>query len=118
MVSYFHMLKRILLLTLITVVIQGCGSFSTLGRDQYAVRADLNRHKTKCTSIPQIYSGVVYDACRANNNKNNPGSDLYGGAEFSFFSFDLVPSFIIDTFALPYTSYQQYKLGSISIEKE
>ncbi len=112
------MLKRVLLLTMVTVIIQGCGSFSTVGRDPYAVKAELIQHKTKCRSIPQIYSGVVYDACRANNKKSNPGSDLFGGVELSLLSIDMIPSFIMDTFALPYTAYQQYKLGNINIEKE
>ncbi|HSB96466.1 MAG TPA: YceK/YidQ family lipoprotein [Spongiibacteraceae bacterium] len=79
------------------------------------MRSNLVRNKTRCETVSHIYSGVAYDFCRLNSINDGVADDLYGSVLLGFFISDMAPSLVVDTLALPYTGYQEHRLGSIAI---
>jgi uncharacterized protein YceK len=98
------------------ILIGGCGSLATVGREDREISARLGKLRTRCLSIPRLYSGVAYDFCRINSVYDSVGADFYGGFLFAFLIVDGACSFVADTLVLPYTGYQQAESGSVVIQ--
>jgi uncharacterized protein YceK len=109
--------KNYTLLTLVLLLISGCGSLSTIGKDDNEIKLGLIRNRTHCDAIPRIYSGVAYDFCRVNSVYDTIGADYYGGILFVVFMCDAAASFVVDTLALPYTVYAHKKRGEIYLSR-
>lgn len=123
-----------LLLILASVALSACGSLNTLPRSDEEVASNLKRHQTKCTYVPQVYSGVAYDFCRMHAEYNSAARSTYPDVEVTdkvilnhrrdtqgrglalLLAADFVLSGVVDTFALPYTVYKQSKDGSVIID--
>ncbi|WP_449433763.1 YceK/YidQ family lipoprotein [Pseudomonas putida] len=96
---------------LLATTLTGCGTVRTVSDESQAVD-DLARWGSNCHSIPRIYSGVAYQYC----NLDGPPR---AGAHWAPFPIlvDMAASGIADTVLLPYSGYQQYKRGNISIRR-
>ncbi len=88
-----------------------CGTFNTLTKSDHEIAANLKRQKSNCASIPRVYSGVSYNVCKMNSNKNS----IYFDWQLGFYLFDSVASAATDTIALPYTVYSQNKNGQLMV---
>jgi len=119
-------MKKILLILSMSIWATGCGSLMTLPRSEQAIKSSMEEHKTKCSYIPYVYSGVAYSFCwlhaEIDEGVLSPKNE---GAEHPDHNYsdsgivlvaDLVLSGAIDTIALPYTIYRQSKNGSIKLE--
>lgn len=62
--------------------------------------------------MPRAYSGVTYDVCILNSATVDYAQQL----SMWFYLFDMVPSAVADTIALPYTCVMQHKHGSLSLK--
>ena len=119
-------MQNVFLIFSMSVLVTGCGSLMTLPRSEMAIKNSMEKHETKCASIPYVYSGVAYSFCwlhaeidedvlsPKNKGAEHPDHNYNGlgillPAEF-------VLSGAIDTIALPYTVYKQSKNGSINLE--
>jgi len=74
---------------------------------------------TKCKTISRAYSGLNFDFCALHSQpkKQQIGNiNIEGKIIILAVAADIFFSTIIDTFALPYTMPQQWKLGSIKLE--
>lgn len=91
------------------LAVAGCGTVSTVLRDEAEAAHGLRKHKTYCQSIPRIYSGLAYDFCILNAPPDSTG--ILAPAIL----LDMTVSGVLDTFALPYTVYRQSADGSINI---
>ncbi|MFD1582781.1 YceK/YidQ family lipoprotein [Microbulbifer halophilus] len=83
-----------------------------LSNSDSEVSSKLKRQNTSCESIPRVYSGVSYNACKMHSNSNS----IYLAWVLGFYVFDSVLSTATDTVALPYTIYAQNKRGNLVIE--
>jgi uncharacterized protein YceK len=96
-------------LVAVIVMVSGCGSFTTVLGSEQGVRAGLSRVQSDCTSIPRLYSGVIYNFCMVNGKP----SDFAGPLLLSYFLYDSAFSLVLDTVFLPYTVYTQIQHGPI-----
>jgi uncharacterized protein YceK len=104
-------IKGFFALGITCIVLVGCGSISTIPKSDHEIRFDLSVKKTKCDTIPRLYSGVAYDFCRLHAEP----AKFYNEAVLSFYLFDFMFSGVVDTVALPYSGYLQYKTGNIDL---
>ncbi len=104
-------MKGIIAPVIVCNILAGCGSISTIPKSDYIVRSELGAKKTKCDWIPRLYSGVAFDFCRLHAKP----SEFYTAFPLDFYIFDFMFSGVVDTVALPYTGYLQYKNGSIRL---
>lgn len=104
-----NLLKIPLLMALLTMA--GCGTFHTFAPDNGRVQINYMGHKSYCTSIPRIYSGVMYDFCEIYGEPNNEGTDT----PKHLFAFDFMCSAVLDTVILPYTIFRQINDGNIRV---
>lgn len=102
-------------------VCPGCGSLRTLppGSD-YNLRHNERYENTYCDSIPRMYSGVSLDVCLAFIGP--PASmqveyDKHDIDVFYGYMADIVLSFMVDTAALPYTTYRQLNYGRLRLKR-
>ena len=94
---------------IIAAVISGCGTVRTVSNESKAV-GDLAEWNSYCPAIPRMYSGVAYQFCNLTGpERTGAHSDPYQ------ILVDMAMSGIADTVMLPYTSYQQYKLGNMVV---
>lgn len=96
-----------------------CGTMYTVPHNNQSIASDLNTHRTYCSGIPRIYSGVAYNFCRLNADPGaaNSRSDRgYFWKTRAHPLFDMVPSLVLDTVALPVTCFQQAAWGSVYID--
>jgi uncharacterized protein YceK len=93
-------------------LLAGCGSFSTLSKDDDEIKHGLSQYRTNCASLPRVYSGVSYDICKVNSSTTEFPKQL---KEMLYF-LDIIPSAILDTAALPYSIHKQNKDGSLALE--
>lgn len=93
--------------------LSACGTFTTLSQDDREVAANLKRQKTNCESMPRVYSGVSYNVCKMNSNKQS----IYFDWLLGFYFVDSVASAATDTLALPYTVYSQNRHGNLEINQ-
>lgn len=89
----------------------GCGTFNTLSQDDQKIASRLRAVDTKCTELPRVYSGAMHNLC-ALNSKNERE---YVSWRLVFYTFDTVPSMLLDTVVLPFTFYTQSKHGDINL---
>lgn len=102
-----------ILLGALSLTLVGCGTVTTVLRDDAVVSADLKKQKTYCQSIPRVYSGVSYDFCVLNGQPNSKG--VVAISDVPWVYFDFLASGVFDTLVLPYTIYRQSVDGSIDI---
>ncbi|WP_237065512.1 YceK/YidQ family lipoprotein [Microbulbifer guangxiensis] len=96
------------------LVLSACGSFTTLTKSDREIAANLKRQESNCETLPRIYSGVSYNLCKMNSNKNS----IYFNWQLGFYFVDSVASAATDTIALPLTAYRQVKNGNLQIEEQ
>ena len=104
-----------LLVLLGLATLGGCGSVNTLVRDDASAAHDLRLKATACTSLPRVYSGVSYTFCRLNVKTGSPVAPAQADGILEVLALDFALSGVIDTLALPYTSYRQYRDGNLSL---
>ncbi|WP_445360454.1 YceK/YidQ family lipoprotein [Microbulbifer sp. EKSA005] len=104
-------MKKIITIAL-TLKLIGCGTASTVGRDNYAVGSALMRQGSYCNSMPRVYSGVAYNLCKMNSKPKN-----FGNIILACTVVDSMFSVVLDTAALPYTIYSQNKYGSFRLRE-
>lgn len=97
----------------VSLMVAGCGTVTTVLREDSATVQSLKAKKTYCQSVPRVYSGVAYGLCVLHAPPNS-------GSEFSLNDvpwplLDVPVSAVLDTFLLPYTVYRQNQDGSIEI---
>ena len=97
-----------------TLPLAACGTFTTLSQDDREIAANLKRQETNCQTVPRIYSGVSYNLCRMNSNKQS----IYFDWLLGFYLADSVASAATDTLALPYTVYSQNRHGSLKVNQQ
>jgi len=93
-------------------VLSGCGTVKTMNDEQGAAD-NLARWQSKCSSIPRVYSGVAYQFC----NLNSPPRSGPHWATTPIL-LDMAVSGVADTIVLPYTGYQQYQQGNITVRRK
>ncbi|MVV50936.1 YceK/YidQ family lipoprotein [Pseudomonas sp. PB120] len=93
----------------ISGVLAGCGTVTTVLQDDAQATQTLRRQKTYCQSIPRIYSGLAHDFCLLHAPPDATGFLV------PFVLLDLTLSGVLDTVALPYTVYRQGVDGSIRV---
>ncbi len=108
------MYRKILLL-LLSLTMVGCGTVNTVFRDDYVVKVNMKDAKTKCSSIPRVYSGFSYDFCLLNAEPYSASSGIQ--ALTPFVLVDIVLSGVADTVLLPYGIYKQVDDGNIQLNR-
>lgn len=114
--------NRLFIIACLTMTM-GCGSVITLlPGTENRIRHMGFGERTNCRSIPRVYSGVSLDVCTVfigppasvatENEAERAKRNFYG------YMMDIALSFVIDTLALPYTIYRQYKDGNIPIKRK
>ena len=104
-----------LLVLLGLATLGGCGSVNTLVRDDASAAHDLRLKATACTRLPRVYSGVSYTFCRLNVKTGSPVAPAQADGILEVLALDFALSGVIDTLALPYTSYRQYRDDNLSL---
>lgn len=94
-----------------TIFLTACGTFNTLSQEDQKIASRLRDADTKCTELPRVYSGSMHNLC-ALNSKNERE---YVSWRLVFYTFDTVPSMLLDTLVLPFTFYTQNKHGDINL---
>lgn len=102
-------MKSIFYPVLLSFTLSGCGSLATLLSSDSSIERNLERRNTYCSSIPRVYSGVVFGMCKLHAKPNDTYSDPL---VFMFVGLDLMLSGAVDTLVLPYTIYEQSEIGS------
>ncbi|QFT54301.1 YceK/YidQ family lipoprotein [Microbulbifer sp. THAF38] len=102
---------RILTLSICSLLLTGCGTFTTLSSTDREISANLKRQKSNCESIPRVYSGLSYNMCKMHSDSESINVDLLLGV----YLLDSVLSTATDTAVLPFTIYNQHKNGNISV---
>lgn len=102
---------RIATALLLMLVLTGCGTFTTLTRDDNAIARSLIKNNTYCDDIPRVYSGVSYNFCILNSRQ----SGIVFEPVAVFYIVDALFCSVTDTIVLPYTIFQQGQKGSIPI---
>lgn len=96
------------------VLVQGgCGTVTTVLREDNATVHALKAKKTYCQSVPRIYSGVAYDLCVLHGPPNSGSGVSLNDVPWAFI--DVPISGVLDTLVLPYTIYRQSVDGSIEL---
>jgi uncharacterized protein YceK len=108
------MIKKLTLNTVTTcsLLLTGCGSFTTLTKDDADIASALRQKNTQCSSLLRIYSGVNFDGCVLNSK---PDSSTTNDTVLYYWLFDMVGAAVADTVALPYTIYRQAREGSLNL---
>ncbi|MDF1579134.1 MAG: YceK/YidQ family lipoprotein, partial [Desulfobulbales bacterium] len=106
----------------IAIVCSGCGSLQTLPPgSEYKLKHNERYEKTYCDSIPRMYSGVSLDVCLAFIGPPAPMQAKYDEHDLGvFYGYlaDIALSFIVDTLALPYTTYRQLNYGRLRLKRQ
>lgn len=104
--------SKLILAVICISLLTGCGSFTTLTKDDVDIAQALKQKNTNCDSILRIYSGVNFDGCLFNANSD---AATTSDTVLYFWLFDMAGSAVVDTVALPYTIFLQTKKGSINL---
>jgi len=109
------MILRTLALVLPALALSGCGTVNTVVRGDAVAAKNLREWRTRCASLPRVYSGAVYNFCIL-NGEPNPTTDAPGApAAIPFAIVDIALSGVLDTLVLPYTVYRQLEEGNIEL---
>ncbi|MDP5210652.1 YceK/YidQ family lipoprotein [Microbulbifer sp. 2205BS26-8] len=95
-----------------SLIVTGCGTFTSLSSSDNKIASTLKRQKTQCEETSRAYGGVSYNLCKLNSNPGYPHFDWALG----FYVLDIAACTITDTVVLPYTIVEQHKKGSIRIK--
>ncbi len=117
-------MQKVIAIFIVGLLSTSCGSLSTLPRSEQAIRNSLVKSNSRCSYIPYVYSGLVYDSCYLNagyeRTPEYPENITYSDADArslgAFLAVDFVLSGVVDTFALSYTWYMQNRYGSIALD--
>lgn len=103
----------------IAFICSGCGSLETLppGRE-FDLKHNERYEKTYCKKIPRIYSGVSLDVCMFFIGPPFPEDKEYDGPGLYSYLTDIIFSFAVDTLALPYTTFRQFRDGSLRLKRK
>ncbi|TKK33728.1 YceK/YidQ family lipoprotein [Pseudomonas sp. CFBP13528] len=104
---------KLLVLAWIASMTVGCGTVTTVMREDAVTVRALKADKTYCQSVPRIYSGVTYNLCVLHGPPNAGSSLAVNSVPWTFI--DVPLSGVMDTLFLPYTLYRQSVDGSIEI---
>ncbi|AZE87211.1 YceK/YidQ family lipoprotein [Pseudomonas orientalis] len=104
---------KLLVLAWIASMMLGCGTVTTVLREDAVTVRALKADKTYCQSVPRIYSGVAYDLCVLHAPPNSGGGLAVNSVPWTFI--DVPLSGVMDTLLLPYTLYRQSADGSIDL---
>ncbi|AZE58920.1 MULTISPECIES: YceK/YidQ family lipoprotein [Pseudomonas] len=96
------------------LLLAGCGTVTTVLRDDGVAIRELKAKKTYCQTVPRVYSGVAYDLCVLHAPPNSAGGLALDGIPWAFI--DVPISAVLDTLALPYTLYRQNADGSLELQ--
>jgi uncharacterized protein YceK len=108
-------MKKIILLIIIFIMIQGCATIRTLNPASNHVEIAHKKYKSYCKKIPRIYSGSFSLLCKLYGEPNYEESASAAKDNFTTIFIDGLFSFGLDTAVLPYTVTRQYRNGSISV---
>lgn len=100
-------MSRILTTLLLCILIQGCGTLTTLINPDERVSWRLER--SHCNQIPYLYSGVVYNFCTVYGEAETDSDGVpvsQGPGPFLIVGLDTALCLVTDTVALPYTLYR------------
>ncbi|UOB24548.1 YceK/YidQ family lipoprotein [Pseudomonas orientalis] len=108
-------IKNMKLLTVVWMasLMLGCGTVTTVMREDAVTVRALKADKTYCQSVPRIYSGVTYNLCVLHAPPNTGGGLAVNSVPLTFI--DVPLSGVLDTLLLPYTVYRQSADGSIDL---
>lgn len=109
------MLRKLTLYVLIGAVLSGCGTINTVFSSDADTINSLRKAKTRCETVPRVYSGLSYDLCVMHGPPQVTERDPAAPALIPFQIIDLIPSGVIDTLLLPYTIYLQSSQGSLDL---
>ncbi|WP_444884263.1 YceK/YidQ family lipoprotein [Microbulbifer sp. PSTR4-B] len=98
-------------LAICSLMLTGCGTFTTLSSTDREISANLKRQKSNCESIPRVYSGLSYNICKMHSDSESINVDLLLGV----YLVDSLFSTATDTIVLPFTMIEQRKNGNISV---
>ncbi len=98
------------------LTVSGCGTINTVMRGDDVVKRNMDKVDTKCSAIPRIYSGVVYDFCLLHAKPLPEGQWSSSTNDITLIGLDLVFSCVLDTLVLPYGIYKQVNDGSIRVK--
>jgi uncharacterized protein YceK len=107
--------KKMFIVFISCCTLFGCGTFKTIVPEDNHVFISHGGKESYCKTIPRIYSGICFDACKLYGEPShspNLGSTLNG---IPLFLIDIPLSFVTDTIVLPYTVFKQHQLGNISV---
>ena len=97
-------------------ICSGCGSMRTLPPgSEYDLKHNERYETTYCNKITRIYSGIFLDFCLAFIGPAAP--EDYDGPELYGYLTDIMFCSIVDTLALPYTSFRQMNDGSLHLKR-
>ncbi len=94
-------------------IIGGCGTVTTVLRDDSVTLRELRAAKTYCQSVPRVYSGVAYDLCVLHAPPRSAGGLSLNDVPWPYL--DVAVSGVMDTLILPYTIYRQSADGSLEL---
>ncbi len=104
---------KLLVLAWSASMMVGCGTVTTVMREDAATVRALKADKTYCQSVPRIYSGVTYNLCVLHGPPSTGSSLALNSVPWTFI--DVPLSGVMDTLLLPYTVYRQSTDGSIDL---
>ncbi|MBW1250628.1 YceK/YidQ family lipoprotein [Pseudomonas tolaasii] len=109
---------KMLIALFLAASVTGCGTISTVFRDDSTVSQSLGNRRTYCDSIPRVYSGVAYDFCVLSAPDTAPGGSATEVVPaLQLVLVDMVFSGVFDTVVLPYSAYQQCRYGNLAVSR-
>lgn len=103
-----------LLVPLIILLLQGCGTIKTNIQDDEKISSTLTLRKTQCNRVPRIYSGIAYNWCVLNAS---PTSLAGWNPTLESTILDMAFCAIADTIIIPYTALLQINIGANELDK-
>lgn len=107
-------MQRTIIIATISLL-ASCGTMNTVPKSDLAINYDLHKKKTKCETIPRIYSGVKYSFCRLHAERGQASVSLTGVPWYLLDMAFISP--FTDTVLLPVTIYQQATRGTLELER-
>ena len=97
----------------VCLIVAGCGTMTTVLREDRVTVQSLKAKKTYCQSVPRVYSGVSYDLCVLHAPPSSGSGLSLNDVPWPYL--DVAVSAVLDTLFLPYTVYRQSADGSIEL---
>jgi uncharacterized protein YceK len=106
---------RTLIFLITVILLEGCGTLKTLSPAGNHVDISLRGMKSRCETIPRIYSGTCFEVCKLYGEPSYTANSGLAIGGLPLFIFDIPLSLIMDTLVLPYTTIRQFKDGNIFV---